>query len=332
MALIEVKVPDIGDFDEVAVIEVLVKPGDTVKPEQSLVTVESDKASMEIPSSSAGVVKELKVKLGDKVKEGSVLLVLEGQGGATAPAAAPAAPVSEQKQAAAPAPQAQPAAKSVATGGPVEVRVPDIGDFKDVAVIELLAKPGDTIKHEQSLITVESDKASMEIPSSAAGVLQELKVKIGDKVNIGDLIAVLEGSAGAAAPAPAAAMPSPAMAAAMAEAPTAGYGSPAAAPAERALPTAALPPHEPTTPSGNLPHASPSVRKFARELGVPLEEVKGTGPKGRITQEDVQAFTKAVMKGEASTKAAAAKAPAGGGGGEALGLLPWPKVDFAKFG
>jgi len=332
MALIEVKVPDIGDFDEVAVIEVLVKPGDTVKAEQSLVTVESDKASMEIPSSSAGVVKELKVKLGDKVKEGSVLLVLEGQGGAAAPATAPAAPVSEQKQAAAPAPQAQPAAKSVAAGGPVEVRVPDIGDFKDVAVIELLAKPGDTIKPEQSLITVESDKASMEIPSSAAGVLKELKVKIGDKVNIGDLIAVLEGAAGAAAPAPAAAMPSPAMAAAMAEAPTAGYGSPAAAPAERALPTAALPPHEPTTPSGNLPHASPSVRKFARELGVPLDEVKGTGPKGRITQEDVQAFTKAVMKGEASTKAAAAKAPAGGGGGEALGLLPWPKVDFAKFG
>jgi pyruvate dehydrogenase E2 component (dihydrolipoamide acetyltransferase) len=321
MALIEVKVPDIGDFDEVAVIELLVKPGDTVKPEQSLVTVESDKASMEIPSSAAGVVKELKIKLGDKVKEGSVLLVLESAG-----AAAPA-PVQEQKQAAAPAPSGPAATKSVAPApapaapaGPVEVRVPDIGDFKDVAVIELLVKPGDTVKVEQSLITVESDKASMEIPSSVAGTVKELKVKVGDKVNIGDLIAMLEGTAGAASAAPSAA-------AAAAPAPAAS----APASTERIVPTASLPPHEPTAPTGNLPHASPSVRKFARELGVPLEEVKGTGPKGRITQEDVQAFTKAVMKGEASTKAAGGKAAAGGGG-EALGLLPWPKVDFTKFG
>jgi pyruvate dehydrogenase E2 component (dihydrolipoamide acetyltransferase) len=319
MALMEVKVPDIGDFDEVAVIELLVKPGDTVKAEQSLVTVESDKASMEIPSSSAGVVKELKVRLGDKVKQGSVLLVLEAESAA----AAPAPPASEPKQAAAPAPQARPATKVVASSGPVEVRVPDIGDFKDVAVIEILAKPGDAIKVEQSLITVESDKASMEIPSSTAGVLKELKVKVGDKVNIGDLIAMLEGSS-APAPSAAAAMPSPAMAAAEATAP--------AAVPERIPPTAALPPHEPAAPTGNLPHASPSVRKFARELGVPLEEVKGTGPKGRITQEDVQAFTKAVMKGETTTKAAVGKAPGGGGGGEALGLLPWPKVDFTKFG
>jgi pyruvate dehydrogenase E2 component (dihydrolipoamide acetyltransferase) len=200
------------------------------------------------------------------------------------------------------------------------VRVPDIGDFKDVAVIEVLVKPGDTVKVEQSLITVESDKASMEIPSSAAGVVQELKVKVGDKLNIGDLVAVLQGT-GAASAAPAAGTPAPAPA-----------STPAAAPAtERTPPTAALPPHEPSTPSGTLPHASPSVRKFARELGVPLQEVKGTGPKGRITQEDVQGFTKAVMAGDARTKAAAAKAPAGGGG-EALGLLPWPKVDFAKFG
>ena len=160
----------------------------------------------------------------------------------------------------------------------VEVKVPDIGDFEEVAVIELLVKPGDTLKAEQSLVTVESDKASMEIPSSAAGVVQELKVKVGDKVNIGDLVAVLQGAAGSASAAPAAASAAPA-------------SSPAAAPAaERTPPTAALPPHEPSTPSGTLPHASPSVRKFARELGVPLEEVKGTGPKGRITQEDVQAL------------------------------------------
>jgi pyruvate dehydrogenase E2 component (dihydrolipoamide acetyltransferase) len=184
----------------------------------------------------------------------------------------------------------------------IEVMVPDIGDFKDVAVIELLVKPGDTIAADQSLITVESDKASMEIPSSGAGVLKELKVKVGDTVNIGDLIAILEGSAGAApAPAPSqAAAAAPAAATASAPAPAAA--SPAPAPA--ACPAAAAAPHDPTTaPSANLPHASPTVRKFARELGVPLEEVKGSGPKGRITQEDVQGFTKAVMSGQASTKA-----------------------------
>ena len=176
MALVEVKVPDIGDFDEVAVIELLVKVGDTVKAEQSLITVESDKASMEIPSSTAGVVKELKVALGDKVKEGSVVLVVEAAGAAAAPAAAPAAaaPV-----AAAPAPvAAAPVVAAPAASGPIEIHVPDIGDFKDVAVIEVFVKPGDSIKVEQSLITVESDKASMEIPSSHAGVLKELKVMV----------------------------------------------------------------------------------------------------------------------------------------------------------
>jgi pyruvate dehydrogenase E2 component (dihydrolipoamide acetyltransferase) len=326
MAAVEVKVPDIGDFDEVAVIEVLVKVGDTVKAEQSLITVESDKASMEIPSSTAGVVKEIKVEIGGKVKEGSVVLVLEAEEAGTAaaapaPAGAPAAAAPAPAAVAAPAPVAAPAAS-----GPVEVKVPDIGDFKDVAVIELLVKIGDTVKAEQSLITVESDKASMEIPSSAAGVLKELKVKVGDTVNIGDLIAVLEGTVSAAAPAPAAqaAAAAPAVATASAPAPAAASPAPAAA---------AAAPHDPTTsPSGKLPHASPSVRKFARELGVPLEEVKGSGPKGRITQDDVQSFTKAVMSGQLSTKAAAAKAPAGGGDGAALGLIPWPKVDFTKFG
>ncbi|MDM0057012.1 dihydrolipoyllysine-residue acetyltransferase [Variovorax fucosicus] len=326
MATVEVKVPDIGDFDEVAVIEVLVKVGDTVKAEQSLITVESDKASMEIPSSTAGVVKELKVAVGDKVKEGSVVLVVEAEGAAAAPApAAAAAPAAAPAQAAAPVPAA---AAPAAAAGPIDVKVPDIGDFKDVAVIEILVKPGDTIKVEQSLITVESDKASMEIPSSAAGVLKELKVKVGDTVNIGDLIAVIEGSAaGAAAPAaaPAQAAAAPAPATASAPAAAAPAASAAAAPAA----------HQPTVaPSAGLPHASPSVRKFARELGVPLEEVKGSGPKGRITQEDIQGFTRAVMSGQSSTKAAGAKAPASGGGadGAALGLIPWPKVDFTKFG
>jgi len=335
MAAIEVKVPDIGDFDEVAVIEVLVKVGDTVKAEQSLITVESDKASMEIPSSAAGVVKELKVDVGAKVSEGSVVLVLEAEGaGAAAPSPAPApaaAPAPAPEEASAPAAPAQGAtsAGASASSGPVEVKVPDIGDFKDVAVIEVLVKPGDTIKEEQSLITVESDKASMEIPSSAAGTLKELKVKVGDTVNIGDLIAVLEGAGGSAAPAPAAAAT---------PAPAASASSPAPAPAPApaaAAPVAAAPAHDPTkAPTGSLPHASPSVRKFARELGVPLDEVKGSGPKGRITEADVQAFTKAVMSGATQTKASAAKTPAGGGGadGAALGLIPWPKVDFTKFG
>jgi pyruvate dehydrogenase E2 component (dihydrolipoamide acetyltransferase) len=319
MALVEVQVPDIGDFDEVAVIELLVKVGDTVKAEQSLITVESDKASMEIPSSTAGVVKELRVKLGDKVKQGSVVLVVEAAGAAAAPAAAPAAAVAAP---AAPVAVPAPVAAAAVASGPVEVHVPDIGDFKDVAVIEVMVKPGDTIKVEQSLITVESDKASMEIPSSAAGVLKELKVKVGDKVNIGDLLAILEGTA--VAPVAAAA---PAASVAVAPAPAAAQTPVAAAAAAVAAPA-----HAPGGNTVGLPHASPSVRKFARELGVPLDEVKGSGLKGRITADDVQAFTKAIMSGAAQTKAQAAKAPAGGGGGSELGLIPWPKVDFAKFG
>jgi pyruvate dehydrogenase E2 component (dihydrolipoamide acetyltransferase) len=336
MALVEIQVPDIGDFDEVGVIELLVKPGDTVKAEQSLITVESDKASMEIPSSHAGVVKDLRVQVGDKVKQGSVVLTLEVVGAVSESNSTPAQ--SQQAQAAiekiaktptpSAAPVAAPAPDAAAPVGPIEVRVPDIGDFKDVAVIELLVKPGDTVKLEQSLFTVESDKASMEIPSPAAGVIKELKVKIGDTVNIGDLVAVLEGSAGnapaAVAPAAPAASAAPVPAAAVA----------AAAPPATAIASASVPAHQPGTPAAGLPHASPSVRKFARELGVPLDEVRGTGPKGRITQDDIQGFTKAVMGGATQTKAQAAKAPAAssGGSGEGLNLLPWPKVDFAKFG
>ena len=327
MASIEIKVPDIGDFDEVTVIELLVKPGDTIKAEQSLITVESDKASMEIPSSHAGVVKELKVVLGDKVKEGSVVALLEVEGAAQNAAPAQAAPTVAAASVAAPAAAPAPAAVAApaASAGPVEVRVPDIGDFKDVAVIEVFVKPGDTVKVEQSLITVESDKASMEIPSSHAGVIQELKVKLGDKINIGDLIALLQGSGTAAAPA---AAPAAALA-------TAAAAPVAVAPAA-AAPVAPAAAHNPTgTPAVGLPHASPSVRKFARELGVPLAEVKGSGHKGRITADDVQAFTRGVMAGTLQTTAIAAAvaklAPAGGGGSE-LGLIPWPKVDFAKFG
>jgi len=325
MALVEVKVPDIGDFAEVEIIELLVKPGDTVKAEQSLITVESDKASMEIPSSHAGVVKELKVKLGDKVKEGSLVVVLEAEGaGAAAPAAAAAPAPAAAPAAPAPAAAAVPAAP--ASGGPVDVVVPDIGDFDEVTVIEVMVKAGDAIKVEQSLITVESDKASMEIPSSHAGVVKDVKVKVGDKVAKGSLVAVVQASGGAAAPAAAAAAPAPAVAA-----------TPAASPApvaDKAVPTAALPAHEPTAAKGALPHASPTIRKLARELGVPLEEVKGSGPKGRITQDDIHGFVKGVMTGSTQTKAQAAAAPAAAAaaGGGIPGLLPWPKVDFTKFG
>jgi len=331
MALVEVKVPDIGDFKDVEIIEVLVKPGDTVKAEQSLLTVESDKASMEIPSSHAGVVKELKVKLGDKVSEGSLVLVIEAAGAATA-----AAPAPTPAAASAPAPVAAPVraeaveAPAPASGptGDVDIVVPDIGDFDEVAVIELLVKVGDTVKVEQSLITVESDKASMEIPSSHAGVVKALKVKIGDKVSKGTAIAVVEAAGGGkSSPAASAAAAVPAAAVSVSSA------SPAA-PAEKHVPTAALPAHEPSAPKGVLPHASPSIRKLARELGVPLEEVKGTGPKGRIVQEDVQGFVKGVMSGAQQTKAQAAKAPAAAAaaGGGIPGLLPWPTVDFTKFG
>ena len=340
MALVDIQVPDIGDFDEVTVIELLVKPGDTVTAEQSLITVESDKASMEIPSSHAGVVKEVKVKLDDKVKQGSVVLTLEVAGAAESePKQAPAQAVPVQaaiktEAPAAPAPAAPAPAATPAAAGPVEVRVPDIGDFKDVVVIEVLVKTGDTVKVEQSLITVESDKASMEIPSSAAGVIKELKVKLGDTVNIGDLLAILEGSAAPAAIAPAL-VPAAAPAASV---PAAATASVPATPAPSAAAAQAQPAHEPTAAlTTGLPHASPSVRKFARELGVPLAELKGSGPKGRITQDDVQAFTKAVMAGDTRTQAQVAKVPApaavaSGGTGAGLDLLPWPKVDFTKFG
>ena len=359
MALVDIKVPDIGDFDEVGVIELLVKVGDTVKAEQSLITVESDKASMEIPSSHAGTITALNVAIGDKVKQGSVIMVIDAadaehsgsnqsqvqaESSSTATdlvasaATSPAAPATATAPAAAPMPAAAPAAPPA---GPLEIRVPDIGDFKNVAIIEMLVKVGDTVALEQSLFTVESDKASMEIPSPAAGVIKELKVKIGDTVNIGDLVALMDGVAQPSAAAAPAAPTSPAPASSVAPVPAAQSTptptpepSPAAPPADQ---TAGTP--EPHLPGANvlgLAHASPSVRKFARELGVPIDEVKGTGLKGRITQDDVQAFTRQVMSGTAQTKAQAAKAPAATAGaagtGIGLDLLPWPKVDFAKFG
>ncbi|ABE31413.1 dihydrolipoyllysine-residue acetyltransferase [Paraburkholderia xenovorans LB400] len=323
---IEVKVPDIGDYKDIPVIEVLVKAGDTVEKEQSLVTLESDKATMDVPSSAAGVVKEVKVKVGDNVSEGSLIVVLEGaEGGAAAPAPAPAAaPAAAPAPAPAAAPAAAPAPAPAASGGGLqEVKVPDIGDYKDIPVIEVAVKVGDRVEKEQSLVTLESDKATMDVPSSAAGVVKEVKVKVGDTVSEGSVIVVVEAEGGAAAPAPAPKQQA-------VEQPSDAPATPSPAPA---APSALA--QAPVIPAGeggarHASHASPSVRKFARELGVDVTQVQGTGPKGRITQADVTAFIKGVMTGQRAAPAGAA-APAAAGGGE-LNLLPWPKIDFTKFG
>jgi pyruvate dehydrogenase E2 component (dihydrolipoyllysine-residue acetyltransferase) len=300
----QVVVPDIGDFKDVEVIEVLVKPGDAVTKEQSLITLESDKATMEIPSPTAGVVKELKIKTGDKVSQGSPILVLED--GARSPEAAKAA-----------APRA--AAESKTVGASQAVSVPDIGDFEDVEVIEVLVKPGDSIEKEQSLVTLESDKATMEIPSPAAGRVKELRLKVGDRVSKGSPILVLEGSSGAqSSPAPQKAE-APRQPQQAAPARQTAAAPPPPAPATRPVP------REPREELASKPHASPSVRKFARELGVDLARVRASGPKGRILQADVQGFVKGALSGKAVPVEKA-------GGALPFDLPAWPEVDFAKFG
>jgi pyruvate dehydrogenase E2 component (dihydrolipoamide acetyltransferase) len=301
--IIEIKVPDIGDYKDVPVIEVLVKAGDKVEKEQSIVVLESDKATMDVPSSHSGIVKEVKVKIGDNLSEGSVVITLE-EGTATS-AAAPA-PV-----ASAPAPAA------ASTGGaPIEIKVPDIGDYKDVPVIEVLVKAGDKVEKEQSIVVLESDKATMDVPSSHSGIVKEVKVKIGDNLSEGSVVLILESGSSAAAAAPAVPAPAPAVKVPAVEPPIAR--APAPPPVSST----------PATVDATVSHASPSVRKFARELGVTVAQVKGSGPKGRITQEDVQAFVKAAMSGGAGSPAAASSGGSLGG----LNLIPWPKVDFTKFG
>jgi len=319
--VVEAKVPDIGDYTNVPVIEILVKPGDTVTKDQGLVTLESDKATMEVPSSVAGVVKEIKVKLGDEISEGHIVALIEsGEAAAPAPAAAKAAPAPAAKTE---APAPSPAPTAAAGGGVQEAKVPDIGDYTGVPVIEVLVKVGDTVSKDQGLVTLESDKATMEVPSSIAGVVKEIKVKVGDEISEGHVVALIEAAGAAPAPAPAAAN-----AAAPAQA------APAPVPAPAAAPVVAS--GSPTSPPINfgadtvmpdkVPYASPAVRLFARELGVDLAQVKGSERKGRISKEDVQKYVKGVLSGAT----AAPKAAAAGGGG--LDLLPWPKVDFAKFG
>ncbi|CNE32697.1 pyruvate dehydrogenase complex dihydrolipoyllysine-residue acetyltransferase [Yersinia mollaretii] len=295
---IEINVPDIG-ADEVEVTEIMVKVGDTVEAEQSLITVEGDKASMEVPSPQAGVVKEIKIAVGDTVATGKLMMIFEAAGAAAAPAKA------EEPAAAAPA--AAPAAPAASAAKNVEV--PDIGD-DEVEVTEVMVKVGDKVEAEQSLITVEGDKASMEVPAPFAGIVKEIKINTGDKVKTGSLIMVfeVEGAAPAAVSAPAP----------QAAAPAAPAVAPAAAPAAKAESKGEF------TENDAYVHATPVIRRLAREFGVNLAKVKGTGRKGRILREDVQAYVKDAVK-------RAESAPAVSGGG-LPGMLPWPKVDFSKFG
>ncbi|UPG86358.1 dihydrolipoyllysine-residue acetyltransferase [Luteibacter aegosomatis] len=328
----EARVPDIGG-KAVPVIEIMVKVGDRVEKDQSLVTLESDKATMEVPAPFAGVIKELKVKVGDEVDEGAVIALVEAEG--DAPAAAKAeAPKQEAPAAAAPAPAPAPApaaAKAPSASkasGPVDVNVPDIGG-KPVPIIEIMVKVGDTVEKDQSLMTLESDKATMDIPAPAAGVIKELKVKVGDEVNDGDLIAILEGAGGAEAAAdaqPAARTDKPGVAEAPAPAPV-------AVPAKADAPAGGAPRTPPVSfdasavMPGNAPYASPAVRAFARELGVDVAQVKGSGRGGRIQREDITGYVKNVMTSGVAPSAGGTVAAGGG-----LNLLPWPKVDFSKFG
>ncbi|MEO6748852.1 MAG: dihydrolipoyllysine-residue acetyltransferase [Casimicrobiaceae bacterium] len=374
--MLEVKVPDIGDFKDVPVIEVLVKAGDRIVAEQSLIAIESDKATLEVPAPSAGIVRSVAVNVGDKVSEGSPILSLEAEqtapAGATAPSASALAPapvraspavssavttpaVSARAPARSPpstAPAIAPPAASQdsppgndgrglgdlpgegPSGNPavvstVEVRVPDIGDFDQVPVIEVFVKPGDKVNVDDPIVTLESDKASMEVPSPVAGVVQGVRVSLGDKVRKGSVLCTL---AAAAEPSPA---PPPPAARAAASGPTAGSASPSPAAAVQSPPAVAAPARPAATSPSPAPtddaafkraHASPSVRQFARELGVDLAKVEGSGPNERIVREDVQHFVK-----QALARPAAA-APVTGSAGGTLNLLPWPQIDFTKFG
>ncbi len=351
--LTEVKVPDIGDFSDVPVIEILVSVGDSVSAEDPLVTLESDKATMDVPAPADGTVREIKVAVGDSVSEGSLILMLDTGGGAAAGGDGAAAPVPAPAAAPAPAPAPEPApspspapAPASASGGGVqEVKVPDIGDFSDVPVIEIMVSVGDSVSAEDPLLTLESDKATMDVPAPADGTVKELKVSVGDTVSEGSVILLLETAGGAPAPAPApAAAPAPAPAPspapspspARSEAPDADerplseemarkYGASAPdprAPALRPSPTAAIQ----ELPSKTAFHATPAVRRFARELGVDLSNVRGTGRKGRILNEDVKGYVKQALSAPAAA-AAPAGAPQGG-----MGIPPIPAVDFSKFG
>ena len=304
----EIHVPDIGDFKGVDVIDVLVAAGDSVDVETPLIILETDKASMEVPSPLAGVVREIKLKAGGKVSQGDLILYLDVAESVSAPER-PAADTGETASASSP-------------GEAREVRVPDIGDFKNIPIIEVLVAPGDHVEIDTPLITLESDKASMEVPSPHAGTVQGIEVKVGDQVSQGDLILMLSTSGADTAAKPQ--LPDTLSAITLGPRAPKSEGAPKPPPVSK-------PPSADAAPAASFAkvHASPSIRRFARELGVDLTRLaKGSGPKGRILKEDVQAFVKGVMTG-----ATPAAAPAGGvTGGGVLDLLPWPTVDFAKFG
>ncbi|MBL0353927.1 MAG: dihydrolipoyllysine-residue acetyltransferase [Candidatus Dechloromonas phosphoritropha] len=301
--IIEVKVPDIGDFPEVPVIELFVKVGDSIAVDDAIVTLESDKATMDVPSTVAGVVKEVLVQLGSKVGEGSVLIKVET-------GAAVAATVAVNPENAPKTPSAAAVAAPVG-GALVEVTVPDIGDFSDVPVIDLFVKVGDNIRVDDAIATLESDKATMDVPSTVSGVVKEVLIQLGSKVSEGAVLIKVETGAPAAAAQAAAAVP--------------GAAAPVAAPVAAA--PAAL---APALPAGSKVHASPSVRAYARQLGVDLSKVSASGPKNRIVKEDLTKYVKGVMTGAISGPVASATGGVVGGG--VLDLLPWPKVDFARFG
>ena len=300
--VVDVNVPDIGS-DEVNVTDIMVNVGDRVEMDQSIINVEGDKASMEVPAPVAGIVKEIIIKAGDKVSTGTLIMRFEVAGSASAsapvasaPAAAPAAPVA---------------------GGVKDVNVPDIGG-DEVNVTEIMVKVGDSITEEQSLITVEGDKASMEVPAPFAGVVKEILVKAGDKVSTGSLIMRFEVAGAAPAAAPQAAAPAPQAVAATAPAAQSGNVSGLS--------------QDQVVASAGYAHATPVIRRLAREFGVNLDKVKGTGRKGRIVKEDIQAYVKTAVKAFETGTVSAAAAGNGVANSAGLGLLPWPKVDFSKFG
>ncbi|MET0330606.1 MAG: dihydrolipoyllysine-residue acetyltransferase [Dyella sp.] len=337
----EARVPDVGQ-EHVPVIEVLIKPGDKVTKEQSLITLESDKATMEVPAAFAGTVKEVKLKVGDQVSENSVIAIIEVDeaGASTAPAESPKATAAAPAPAPASAPAkveapARASAAPASGGGVKEVHVPDIGSA-DVPVIEILVKVGDTVAKDQSLITLESDKATMEVPAPFAGTVKEIKLKVGDEVSEGALIALIESHD--AAPAPSApSAPAPATGMSIEQggpkveekpAPQGGRAvQPGNAPEGDVKPTARAPFDARIVMPGDAPYASPAIRAFARELGVEIGQVKGSGRGGRIQREDVAGWVKQALAIGAKPTVAGAGTNLGG-----LNLLPWPKVDFSKFG
>jgi pyruvate dehydrogenase E2 component (dihydrolipoamide acetyltransferase) len=352
----EARIPDIGGHDNVPVIEVMIKPGDHVEKDQSLVTLESDKATMEVPAPFAGTVKEVKLKVGDEVSEGAVIALVETEGaaapspqqgegrgeGATSPQSSAGSPAASTRPSPQPSPQGGEGVKAApAPGGTREARVPDIGGHDNVPVIEVMIKAGDRVEKDQSLITLESDKATMEVPAPFAGTVKEVKLKVGDEVSEGAVIALIEAE-GAAAPSPQRGEPRPELVEGGrgegATSPQSSAGNPAAStrPSPQPSPQGGEGVAAPAMPRppidaglvmpGDAPYASPAVRAFARELGVDVRQVKGSGRGGRIQREDVAGYVKHAL----ASGARPSGAPVAGGGG--LNLLPWPKVDFAKFG